>query len=227
MVAPRSAIGREHRRRWRRRVRLGRLLACLGLGSWDCGATGRPAPGALCFSAFCELPWSSGPWCFVRCAITGPWAGGRILTAMYMAPAAGWALPWHLAQLPVCWLSDSEAPSSSLAFCERPTGPLHRLNFAPFIRVGMYYRTTIEHKNAILEPVKKHMRQVRRPAAGFSAQLLAHTCITCVNPAELNRSDESQCKGKVPELARLGALGDGARVCVLANSPLEKCRHLS
>ena len=98
-VAPRSAIGREHRRRWRRRVRLGRLLACLGLGSWDCGATGRPAPGALCFSAFCELPWSSGPWCFARCASTGPWAGGRILTAMYMAPAVGWALPWHLSCL--------------------------------------------------------------------------------------------------------------------------------
>jgi len=98
-VAPRSAIGRERRRRWRRRVRLGRLLACLGLGSWDCGATGRPAPGALCFSAFCELPWSSGPWCFARCASTGPWARGRVLTAMYMAPAVGWALPWHLSCL--------------------------------------------------------------------------------------------------------------------------------
>ena len=43
--------------------------------------------------------WSSGPWCFARRASTGPWAGGRLLTAMYMAPAVGWALPWHLSCL--------------------------------------------------------------------------------------------------------------------------------
>ena len=61
--------------------------------------------------------WSSGPWCFARRASTGPWAGGRLLTAMYMAPAVGWALPWH----PSCLCAGSrhsEAPSFALVFCE-------------------------------------------------------------------------------------------------------------
>ena len=35
---------------------------------------------------------------------------------------------------------------------------------------------------------------------------------TCVNRVELNRSDESQCKEKVPELALLGRLELGGRI---------------
>ena len=88
--------------------------------------------------------WSSGPWCFARRASTGPWAGGRLLTAMYMAPAVGWALSWH----PSCLCAGSATarpPPLPSAFCEgrRPINP------APFIRVGKYYRTTIEHKNVV------------------------------------------------------------------------------
>ena len=38
------------------------------------------------------------------------------------------------------------------------------------------------------------------------------TYTTCVNRVELNRSDESQCKEKVPELALLGRLELGGRI---------------
>ena len=96
------------------------------------------------FAVFVGWRWSSGPWCFARRASTGPWAGGRLLTAMYMAPAVGWALPWH----PSCLCAGSATarpPPLPSAFCEgrRPINP------APFIRVGKYYRTTIEHKNVV------------------------------------------------------------------------------
>ena len=88
--------------------------------------------------------WSSGPWCFARRASTGPWAGGRLLTAMYMAPAVGWALPWHPSCL--CAGSGAASPPPFPLRSAKAGGPI---NPAPFIRVGKYYRTTIEHKNVV------------------------------------------------------------------------------
>ena len=126
-VPPRSAIRRARRRRGQQKGRLGRPLTWRGRDRWGCGATGSPAPGALCFSACFELPWGSGPWCFARRTSTGPWAGGRLLTAMYMAPAVGWALPWHGSCL--CAGSATAKPSFALAFCEGPAALsiLHQL----------------------------------------------------------------------------------------------------
>jgi len=96
------------------------------------------------FAVFVGWAWSSGPWCFARRASTGPWAGGRLLTAMYMAPAVGWALPWHPSCL--CAGSGTASPPPLPLRSAKAGGPI---NPAPFIRVGKYYRTTIEHKNVV------------------------------------------------------------------------------
>ena len=68
------------------------------LGLWSYREA-RQQQGRPPFGVSVGWAWSSGPWCFARRASTGPWAGGRLLTAMYMAPAVGWALPWHLSCL--------------------------------------------------------------------------------------------------------------------------------
>ena len=72
--------------------------------------------------------WSSGPWCFARRASTGPWAGGRLLTAMCMAPAVGWALPWHPSCL--CAGSGTARPPPLPLASAKAGGPI---NPAPFI----------------------------------------------------------------------------------------------
>ena len=87
--------------------------------------------GPLPFGVSVGWAWSSGPWCFARRASTGPWAGGRLLTAMYMAPAVGWALPWHPSCL--CAGSGTAKPPPLPLASAKAGGPI---NPAPFYCSG-------------------------------------------------------------------------------------------
>ena len=108
---------RWRRRRWRWEVRLDRPLACIGRGSWGCGATGRPAPRAASFGCFCGLGLEQRALLLREAREHGP-VGRRPAPHGHLHGTCGGVGTPMAPQLPVRWLSHSEAPSFALAFCK-------------------------------------------------------------------------------------------------------------
>ena len=108
---------RWRRRRWRREVRLGRPLACIGRGSWGCGATGRPAGRAASFRRFCGLGLEQRALVLREAREHGP-VGRRPAPHGHVHGTCGGVGTPMAPQLPVRWLRHSEAPSFALGFCE-------------------------------------------------------------------------------------------------------------
>ena len=101
---------RWRRRRWRWEVRLDRPLACIGRGSWGCGATGRPAPkGGLLLLFLWAGPGAAG---------LGASRGAR---ARARGQEAGSSRPctWHLR-----WGGHSHGTPAACALAQPQRGPL-------------------------------------------------------------------------------------------------------
>ena len=108
---------RWRRRRWRWEARLDRPLACIGRGSWGCGATGRPAGRAASFRRFCGLGLEQRALVLREAREHGP-VGRRPAPHGHVHGTCGGVGTPMAPQLPVRWLSHSEAPSFALGFCE-------------------------------------------------------------------------------------------------------------
>ena len=108
---------RWRRRRWRWEVRLDRPLACIGRGSWGCGATGRPAARAASFRCFCGLGLEQRALVLREAREHGP-VGRRPAPHGHLHGTCGGVGTPMAPQLPVRRLSHSEAPSFALAFCK-------------------------------------------------------------------------------------------------------------